>query len=73
MLPRRGPRSASLTCASLTCSAAEEGAAEGDGDNALLATLFPQDDGLTAPCETAGQLEGGSFSFDTTRLAKPYK
>ena len=55
------------------CSAAEEGASESDGDNALLASLFPQDDGLTAPCETAGQLEGGSFSFDTTRLAKPYK
>ncbi len=45
----------------------------GSEDNVMLASLFPLDDGLTAPTEALSQLEEGTFTFDPSRTAKPYK
>ncbi|KAG1669247.1 hypothetical protein FOA52_003284 [Chlamydomonas sp. UWO 241] len=42
-------------------------------DNELLAALFPYDDGSVLPSEAAAQLEAGSFVYDSSLPAKPYK
>ena len=42
-------------------------------DNALLAALFPGDDGSGSDFESLAQLQGGTFKYDATRSAKPYR
>ncbi|EFJ49290.1 hypothetical protein VOLCADRAFT_120782 [Volvox carteri f. nagariensis] len=42
-------------------------------DNVLLAALFPGDDGSATAYESLAQLQGGTFKYDTSRPAKPYR
>ncbi|GFR48553.1 hypothetical protein Agub_g10452 [Astrephomene gubernaculifera] len=42
-------------------------------DNVLLAALFPGDDGSATAFESLAQLQGGTFKYDTSRPAKPYR
>ncbi|KXZ50918.1 hypothetical protein GPECTOR_14g165 [Gonium pectorale] len=42
-------------------------------DNLLLAALFPGDDGSATAYESLAQLQGGTFKYDTSRPAKPYR
>mmetsp|Transcript_37376 Transcript_37376/g.83177 ORF Transcript_37376/g.83177 Transcript_37376/m.83177 type:complete len:438 (+) Transcript_37376:84-1397(+) len=42
-------------------------------DNQLLAALFPSDDGSRVPSEAVAQMESGTFRFDVSRPAKPYR
>lgn len=42
-------------------------------DNVLLAALFPGDDGSATAYESLAQLQGGTFRYDTSRQAKPYR
>ncbi|KAG2493497.1 hypothetical protein HYH03_008313 [Edaphochlamys debaryana] len=42
-------------------------------DNVLLSALFPGDDGSASAFEGLAQLQGGTFKFDSSRPAKPYR
>ncbi|GIL76124.1 hypothetical protein Vretifemale_5834 [Volvox reticuliferus] len=42
-------------------------------DNVLLGALFPGDDGSATAYESLAQLQGGTFKYDTSRPAKPYR
>ncbi|GIL44794.1 hypothetical protein Vafri_2281 [Volvox africanus] len=42
-------------------------------DNVLLGALFPGDDGSATAYESLAQLQGGTFKYDTSRSAKPYR
>ncbi|PNH03608.1 THO complex subunit 5, partial [Tetrabaena socialis] len=42
-------------------------------DNVLLAALFPGDDGSATAYESLAQMQGGTFKYDATRPAKPFR
>mmetsp|Transcript_8505 Transcript_8505/g.24395 ORF Transcript_8505/g.24395 Transcript_8505/m.24395 type:complete len:434 (-) Transcript_8505:766-2067(-) len=47
--------------------------AKDPSDNVYLANLFPGDTGAATPNEANNQLEGGTFKFDLTQPARPYR
>ena len=48
-------------------------AATSKAEQAALASLFPDDDGLYIPSEVAHAAAGGRLTWDAARLDRPYR